>query len=246
MEYYQIGNVSISATSPKDVVEGIKSLLSKGSTEYVCVSNVRTVKLANKDPHYHAIMESAYMCIPDGMPLVWMARLWGLKDVHRTTGPDLFMALLKSHDSRYRHFFLGDTQETLDAMKKKYADCNIVGCYSPPFMPLEQYDIQGIADMVNRSGANILWLSMRAPKQDELATMLKSHLNHTVIIGVGAAFRFALGQYKHPNPIIQKLGLTGLFWRKGKVKVFVILLGRMVLILWWGIQILYRRIIRKR
>ena len=40
------------------------------------------------------------------------------------------------------------------------------------------------------------------------------YLNGKLCIGVGAAFRSALDEYKHPNKTIQKLGLTRMFWRK--------------------------------
>jgi UDP-N-acetyl-D-mannosaminuronic acid transferase (WecB/TagA/CpsF family) len=42
-------------------------------------------------------------------------------------------------------------------------------------------------------------------------------LDQKVCIGVGAAFRFYLGEYKMAPPLIKKLGLMGLYWgRKGQ------------------------------
>lgn len=39
------------------------------------------------------------------------------------------------------------------------------------------------------------------------------HIESSVLIGVGAAFRFLLGQYRHPPKIVQRCGLEGVFWR---------------------------------
>lgn len=36
-------------------------------------------------------------------------------------------------------------------------------------------------------------------------------LDTKVVIGVGAAFRFVLGEYKQPPVLIQRMGLAGLF-----------------------------------
>ncbi|MBR3855883.1 MAG: WecB/TagA/CpsF family glycosyltransferase [Bacteroidaceae bacterium] len=65
-------------------------------------------------------MHNALMCLPDGMPLVWMARLWGLKDVGRSAGPDLFTTMLQDEKSHIKHFLLGDTDETPKAISEKY------------------------------------------------------------------------------------------------------------------------------
>lgn len=217
---YRIGKVYISATTPEEAEKRITQAALNGENGYICVSNMRTVVLANEDAEYCKVMNEAFMCLPDGMPLTWMARLWGRKEVNRTDGPDLFVSMLGKPENGIKHFLLGDTEETLASMKEKYAKANIVDTYSPPFKPLEEYDLQELADRINKSGANIVWVSLRAPKQDYLAQQLMSLLQGKLCIGVGAAFRFALGTYKHPNKVIQKMGLTGFFWRKIGLKGF--------------------------
>ena len=75
---YRIGKVYISRTTPQNTIANIKQAINEGRNEYICVSNVRTTAFANKkaNKEYRDIMNNAYMCTPDGMPLVWMARLW--------------------------------------------------------------------------------------------------------------------------------------------------------------------------
>lgn len=81
----------------------------------------------------------------------------------------------------------------------------VVGCYSPPFAPLEEYNMQDIAKKINESGANIVWTSLRAPKQDFLNAKLLPLLNDgIVLIGVGAAFRSVIGGLRQPDGILQK------------------------------------------
>ena len=216
-EKYRIGKVYITATWPEDADRRIIVLAKQFKPSYVCVSNMRTVAIANQDSAYCKVMNQAAMCLPDGMPLVWMARLWGLKQVQRTVGPDLFMRMIEQSQCGLNHFLLGDTEETLSTMKTKFSKqgaSRIVGPYSPPFCELENYNYAEIADQINRSGAEVVWLSLRAPKQDLFAVRLLPYLERGVCVGVGAAFRFSLGEIKHPPKWVQKLGLTGLFWRK--------------------------------
>lgn len=213
MKKYRIGKVYISATNIEGIVKKVSEYIHKGITGYICVSNMRTTVVAYQVKEYAQVMKSSLMNIPDGTPLVWCARLWGIKDAQRTCGPDVFSAILEQKGEEYRHFFLGDTNETLNALRNKCVrdyGTNVVGVYSPPFLPVEKYDIASMAKMINESGATIVWLSLRAPKQDYLAAKLEPHLNGKVIIGVGAAFRFLLGEYKAPKGFLQKIGLAGL------------------------------------
>lgn len=248
MEKYRIGKVYISRTTLESAKSAITTAVKEGRSEYICVSNVRTVSYANKHEDYCNLMNNAYMCTPDGMPLVWMARLWGLKDVQRTVGPDLFIAMLNDKESGIKHFLLGDTEDTLAQMKEKYAGngANIVGSYSPPFCELDEFDYPSIAKQINESGADIVWLSLRAPKQDFFAVKLLPHLDKKICIGVGAAFRFSLGQIKHPPKIIKKLGLTGLFWRKMNLKQIGWYFQHLFLLMKWGSGILLARLLGKK
>lgn len=216
---YKIGKVYGTITNPEDSLEQVKTAVRDGCNNYICVASIRSIFTANGNHNYAKVLNNALMVLPDGMPLVWVARVWGLKQVRRTAGPELFLNLLMDPTNGIKHFLLGDTEETLSAMKIKYAGSLIVGSYSPPFCKVEDFDYAAIAKMIKESGANIVWVALQAPKQDFFSTMLLPYLEHTLCIGVGAAFRFSLGEYSMPPMIFQKLGLTGLFWRKIDKKV---------------------------
>lgn len=239
---YRIGKVYITATNPKDAETRITNAALRSENGIICISNMRTVVYANKHEDYRKLMNEAWMCTPDGTPLEWMAKLWGLKDVKRTNGPDLFLSMLSKPDSGVKHFLLGDTEETLAAINEKYANAAIVGTLSPPFCELEEYDYEAIAQQVNESRANIVWVSLRAPKQDFFAHRLLPYLKGKMCIGVGAAFRFALGKIQHPNKIIQKLGLTGLIWRENKLETIWNTFVRSLYLIKYGIGILWSRL----
>lgn len=240
-EKYRIGKTYISATNPEDAKRRIEEAALNGKGGYVCVSNIRTVVYANKHADYAALMSNAFMCFPDGMPLVWMARLWGRKDVLRTTGPDLMVKMLKNTENGLRHFLLGDTDETLSKLKSKYPEALISGTYSPPFCEVDEFDYAGIVEKIKESGANIVWVSMRAPKQDFFSARIRELLPDKIFIGVGAAFRFAIGEIKHPPKLIQKFGLTGFFWRKMTIKNIITYVQYFVMLNKFSVEILFRK-----
>ena len=217
-DFFRIGRVKISITDEDCAIRTIKESIKRNEKGYVCISTLRTVPIANEEDDYQEVMENSLMNTPDGTPLVWCGHWWGIKDVHRACGPHIFPRLLRDKDSNLFHFFLGDTEETLSALTKKCTEeygARVVGSYSPPFKPLREYDIEGMAKMINESGATIVWTALKAPKQDKLNAMITPYLNDGIVmVGVGAAFRSVLGILKQPDGFFQKLGLAGLFFKR--------------------------------
>lgn len=217
-KFFRIERVRISVTDENRAIDTIKEAIHNKQKGYVCISTLRTVPVANKDDRYQEVMENSLMNTPDGTPLVWCGHWWGLKDVQRACGPHIFPRMLKDKDPELKHFFLGDTEETLTALTKKATEdfgAAVVGSYSPPFKPLEEYNIEGIAKMINDSGATIVWTALRAPKQDILDSMITPYLNDGIVmVGVGAAFRSVLGVLKQPDGFLQKIGLAGILFKR--------------------------------
>lgn len=217
-DYYRVGKAPILVTNQEDAASRVKDLIRKGQKGYICISTMRTVVVANKEPKYLEVMENSLFNTPDGTPLVWCGHAWGIKQAQRACGPHLFDDLLEDKDSNLKHFLLGDTEETEIKLKEKCEKefgTKIVGMYSPPFAPLEEYDIPSIAKMINDSGANIVWTSLRAPKQDYLNALLTPYVNDgVVLIGIGAAFRYKIGELKSPDGFLQKIGLAGLLFTR--------------------------------
>ncbi|MGN0234621.1 MAG: WecB/TagA/CpsF family glycosyltransferase [Bacteroidaceae bacterium] len=220
-DFFRIGRTRISVTDEDKAIQTIKNAVHQKQRGYVCVSTLRTVPIANKDDKYWDVMENSLMNTPDGTPLVWCGHWWGLKQVQRACGPHIFPRMLKDNDRVLKHFFLGDTDETLSALTRKATEefgAQVVGTYSPPFAPLEEYDVEDIARMINESGATIVWTSLRAPKQDFLNAMLTPYLNDGIVcVGVGAAFRSVIGKLRQPDGILQKMGLAGLLFKRTDV-----------------------------
>lgn len=214
---YRIGKTYISATTPADAQSRIEQAALSGQGGYVCVSNMRMVRYAGKNNGYANLMKQSLLNVPDGMPLVWCGRLWDYKNVSRVMGFELMDRVLRNGNNELKHFFLGDTQDVLDALVSKYrgdSNCNIVGAYSLPFADVDDFDYDGIAKMLVDSGANIIWTAMRSPKQDEFNQRLSTVLPNVVCIGVGRAFRLALGEFKDVPKAAKKFGLSGIWLRK--------------------------------
>ncbi len=216
---FSVGKTYISRTNPQDTIDKITEAALNGKGGYICVSNLRTVLLAGKDEEYRQLMHDSFMNWPDGTPLSWCGKAWGLQDVSFTNGPATFKKMLLNGNKELKHFLFGDTQEVLDQILKKYkteCNANIVGAYSPPFAPLEEFDLDAMEKMIADSGANIVWTAMTAPKQDYFDRIMAKRMPNVLFIGVGRAFRISIDMVKEAPRWAQKSGLGGLFISKKK------------------------------
>ena len=211
------------------------------------MSDVRSVGFANAHADYAEVLNNSTYTFTDGMPLIWMARLWGIKNNQRTAGPVLFTSMLNEKGSGLKHFMLGDTEDTLAALKTKYPKADIVKTFSPPFCEVDGFDYESIARMINETEANIVWIALHAPKQDYFAARLAPLLSDgKVCVDVGAAFRFALGQYKMPPRYAQKIGIIGLFWRKFNLSLLKWYFVNACKITYWSADIVLSRLKGKK
>ena len=83
------------------------------------------------------------------MPLVWVGRWQGRKEMGRVYGPDLMLAVLELSEKKgYRHFFYGGQNGTAEALRerlgKRFPKAQIVGTYEPPFRPLTAEEAGGV------------------------------------------------------------------------------------------------------
>ena len=87
----------------------------------------------------------------------------------------------------------------------------IVGGHCPPFRPLTDAEEAAVAEEINRSGADVVWVGIGVPKQEKWMARMRDRLDAPVLIGVGAAFDFHAGLVPQAPDALQRLGLEWLF-----------------------------------
>lgn len=228
-DFFRIGSTRISVTNPNETIKKITEMVLNGKGGYICVSNMRMIRFAGKNKEYRDLMNGSFMNLPDGTPLTWLGKLWGLKGIACTNGPALFKRMLSECNPNFNHYLLGDTEDVitdiLELNNEKY-HANIVGAEALPFCNVEDFDYEGIAKRLNETGANIVWTAMRAPKQDQFDKILCTYTDRVVAIGVGRAFRLLTGSVQEAPKWAQKIGIAGIFTRKVSLRSA----------LWWYLE----------
>ena len=214
IERFHIGDIAISKTNLKNTLDVIDNALKDKKLGYICVTNARTTYLANHDTSYCKIQNKSLLTVPDGMPLIWIAHNMLHMEVDRVSGPDLMNAIFNISDKKkYSHFFYGSTINSIFQMqlnlKKTYPDIIIKGAISPPFQTLEEFNIAGLAILLNELKPTFFWCGLGAPKQEKFIALLQPMLKNTICIGVGLAFEYYAGTVKRAPSWMRRIGLEG-------------------------------------
>jgi N-acetylglucosaminyldiphosphoundecaprenol N-acetyl-beta-D-mannosaminyltransferase len=171
---------------------------------------------AHKNASFKKCLDDFHFNLPDGMPGVWIGRLKGAKQMSRCYGPDIFGAVMaRSAQTPVTHFFCGGKEGVADELKraclKKFNNDNIVGTFCPPFRFMADEEMKSLAETINASGANIVWIGLSTPKQEVFASRLAQYTHTRLIITVGAVFDFYTGNVKQAPRFLQRAGLEWLF-----------------------------------
>ncbi len=217
----QIGRVNVlgvgvSAVNLDLALRKIDEWISCGESHYVCVSGVHGVIESCRDDELRAIHNGAGMVTPDGMPLVWLGRLAGFRQMSRVYGPDLMLAVCeRSLERGYRHYLYGGAPGVADKLaarlKARFPGLRIAGAYSPPFRPLTPAEDEAVIARINAVRPDIVWVGISTPKQERWMAAHAGRLNAPVLAGVGAAFDFHAGLKKQAPLWMRRSGLEWLF-----------------------------------
>jgi N-acetylglucosaminyldiphosphoundecaprenol N-acetyl-beta-D-mannosaminyltransferase len=92
-------------------------------------------------------------------------------------------------------------------LRRRYPGLKIVGGYAPPFGELSPDEEDRVADEINRSRADVVWVGIGVPKQEKWMARMRDRLDAPVLIGVGAAFDFHAGLVPQAPDWMQRFGL---------------------------------------
>ena len=211
----RILGVNIAITNMQETVNLIMDHLEDIRGQFICLSNVHTTVMAEKDAEYRKIQNSAFLALPDGSPLALVQRLRGYRSAEQVAGPDLMPALWKATEhTAYSHYFYGSTEETLELLYKKlnenYPGIQIAGMYSPPFRPMTEEEDQAIVERINEVNPDFVWIGLGAPKQEKWMAEHQGKING-LMLGVGAGFDYYAENIKRAPEWMQKSNLEWLY-----------------------------------
>jgi N-acetylglucosaminyldiphosphoundecaprenol N-acetyl-beta-D-mannosaminyltransferase len=212
MKRVNVLGVGISVLNLRTALDAIADAVRARRKGYICVTGVHGVMEAQADENFRRILNGAFLCTPDGMPMVWAGKLAGHAEMRRVYGPDLMLDVCAwSETSGCRHFFYGGADgvaELLAAkLKGKFPKLEVVGTYTPPFRALTADEEKKMQEQIAAARPDIFWVGLSTPKQEKFMAEFLPKLDVTLMAGVGAAFDFHAGRVKQAPLWMQRSGL---------------------------------------
>jgi N-acetylglucosaminyldiphosphoundecaprenol N-acetyl-beta-D-mannosaminyltransferase len=210
----EVVGVPVTVTDYERTLRWIDVMVAERRRGYVCVCNVHTVMAAREDPELRAALMSSSLNVPDGQPLVWAMNALGESLRDRVYGPELMArtcaraAALTGH----RIYLYGGRDRAAlaqleESLRRRFPGINIVGTHAPVFRPLTETERDAVAEDINQSEADVVWVGLGVPRQEKWMLAMRPYLEAPVLVGVGAAFDFLAGLVPQAPPQLQKAGL---------------------------------------
>jgi N-acetylglucosaminyldiphosphoundecaprenol N-acetyl-beta-D-mannosaminyltransferase len=204
--------VGLSVLNLESALAEMTGAISARRKGYICVTGVHGVIEAQSDESFRKILNNAFLCTPDGMPMVWMGKIHGHPEMRRVYGPDLMLEVCAwSENNPCRHFFFGGApgvaELLAEKLKARFPKLDVAGTYTPPFRALNAAEEAELREKIRAARVDILWVGLSTPKQEKFMAEYLPKLDATLMVGVGAAFDFLSGRVKQAPRWMQRSGL---------------------------------------
>lgn len=180
----------------------------------VFTANGHSVALAAIDAKFRKLLSEAHIVHADGQPIVFASRL-----LTRTPIPERSATTDFIHDAAeaaakhgLRFFLLGGTEEAnakcAEILRRKYPGLAIAGRHNGYFSRKEE---AAICEDINRSGADIVWVGLGVPLEQEFCARNRQQLTAGWLVTSGGCFNFVSGACKRAPRWMQQAGLEWLY-----------------------------------
>ena len=200
-----------------EVVQHIASESQGGRGGWVATPNIDICQRARRDPAIRDLVRGATLVVPDGMPLLWAARLRGDSLAERVTGSSLIFSLTSAAATAgLSVYMLGGDPGVPDLagkeLARRYPGLRVAGADAPP-VGFEQSPDGAtlIRKRLSQALPDIVYVGLGFPKQERLIAELVTAFPSTWFIGCGAAVTFAAGTLPRAPAWMQRSGLEWMF-----------------------------------
>jgi N-acetylglucosaminyldiphosphoundecaprenol N-acetyl-beta-D-mannosaminyltransferase len=207
-----------------DTLDKIMNWLEKPevSPQYMATFNLDYFQRIFKHDKFRTLIEKTDHQTVDGMPLIWIGLLAGIKIKQRVTGSDIFPEIIKRISKTQHSIYIFGGEEHVNQLavkkiKNQYPDLKIAGS-DHSFIHINDFELESeksnnsnILKKINEAQPDILFICLGSPKAEVWFFHNKDKLKIKVAIGVGASVDFIAGTKKRSPKWMQQFGLEWLY-----------------------------------
>ena len=178
---------------------------------YVVTPNPEIVMEAAVNPDLSNALDCAELVLPDGIGIIYGARILGTPLREKVPGIDFADDLMEQLAKRGGSVYLfgakpGVAEKAAAKLAKKHSGLVISGCSDGYFT-----DDSGIIKEINHAKPDLLLVCLGFPKQEIWMHQNKEHLNVGLMAGLGGSLDVFAGEVLRAPVSWQKLGLEWLY-----------------------------------
>jgi len=174
---------------------------------YVVTPNPEIVNLARADESYRDLLNGAGLVLPDGIGVVYAAKLLGRPLKGRVPGIDFASGLVERLARTGGRLFLlgakpGVAEQAAENLKAAHPGLVICGTNDGYFR-----DAAPVAEKIRQAQADVVFVCLGAPKQERWMAQYGPDTGAHLMAGLGGVLDVYAGNVKRAPALWQKLGL---------------------------------------
>lgn len=183
---------------------------------YVVTPNAQHVALYHRDKMFRQAYDDAFLVVPDGVPLLWAARLAGTPLAGRVNGTDLFERIAARAAQDGLGLFCvggrpGAAAAAVAILQKRHPGLRVCGIYDGPVPPSGGEGDAHMCQLLEKSGAHIVLVGLGAPKQEVWMWANAPYVSQCVMVGIGGSFELVAGFTPRAPTFMQRMGMEWFF-----------------------------------
>ena len=188
-----------------------RELMAEEGGHYVVTPNPEIVWLARKMPELKAALNGADLVIPDGIGVIYAAKILGTPLKERVPGIELTEAMLAYAATAELPVFLlgakpGVAERAGERLRKKYPGLQVAGCGDGYFK-----EDGPVLQRLRESGARLILVCLGFPRQELWMAAHHSEVGQALMLGVGGSMDVFAGDVKRAPEAWCKVGLEWLY-----------------------------------
>jgi N-acetylglucosaminyldiphosphoundecaprenol N-acetyl-beta-D-mannosaminyltransferase len=209
----EILGVRINSISGEDAVVRLEQMALSGRPHHVVTVNPEFIMMAQENKEFRTVLSRSDLALPDGVGVLWAARILGSPLRERVAGVDTVTALARVAARKEIRIFLlgaapGVAERVALRLERENPGLVIAGAYAGSPDPREEDEI---CRRIEAARPHVLLVAYGPPRQDLWIARTADRLRIPVAIGVGGTFDFIAGVVLRAPVWMQKAGLEWLY-----------------------------------
>ncbi len=203
--------VNVDNVTLAEAIDAGAALLREEGFHYMVTPNPEFILSARKNEAFRTVLNGADLSLPDGIGVVYAARILGRPLKGRAPGVDFAQGLMARMAKTGDKLFLlgakpGVAEQAAENLRRAHPGLNICGCHDGYFK-----EDPPVIEAIRAAGADVVFVCLGAPKQELWMASNGPKTGARLAVGLGGCLDVFAGNVQRAPEAWQKAGLEWLY-----------------------------------